>query len=114
MRNRVLLENCVVSLEPHTFVSVLQEKQEQIVRKQVGTTFRFVAEKVTTVAFNSFCNLSSLKLSARTVELYSLFTEIFVLHAVVQMCLLIPLIEIIVLETCVYLIYMLHTPSQID
>ena len=72
MRNRVLLENCVVSLEPHTFVSVLQEKQEQIVRKQVGTTFRFVAEKVTTIAFDSFCHLSSLKLSARTVELYSL------------------------------------------
>ena len=114
MRNRVLLENCVVRLEPHTFVSVLQEKQEQIVGKQVGTTFRFVAEKVTTIALNSLCHLSSLKLSARTVELYSPFTEIFVLHAVVHICLLIPRIEFIVLEACVYLIYMLHTHRQID
>ena len=114
MRNHVLLENCVVSLEPHTFVSVLREKQEQIVRKQVGTTFKFVAGKVTTVAFNSFCHLSSLKLSARAVELYSPSTEIFVLHALVHMCLLIPRIKIIVLETCVYLIYMLHTHRQID
>ena len=41
----MLLENCVVSLETHTFVSVLQEKQERTVRKQVGKTFKFVAER---------------------------------------------------------------------
>ena len=86
MRNHVLLENCVVSLETHTFVSVLREKQEQTVRKQVGTNFKFVAEKVTLVAFDSFCYLPGLKLSARTVKLYSPLTEIFVLHPVEHMC----------------------------
>ena len=45
VRNHVLLENCVVSLETHTFVSVLREKQERTVRKQVGKTFKFVAER---------------------------------------------------------------------
>ena len=45
MRNDVLMGNRVLSLEPHTFVSVLKGKQEKSVRKQVGTTFKFVAEK---------------------------------------------------------------------
>ena len=45
MRKHVLLENCVVSLETHTFVSVLQGKQERTVRKQVGKTVKFVAER---------------------------------------------------------------------
>ena len=45
MKNNVLMGNCVLSLEPHTFVSVLKGKQEKSVRKQVGTTFKFVAEK---------------------------------------------------------------------
>ena len=45
MRNRVLLENLVASLEKHTSVSVLQEKQEQTARKQVGTTFKVLPEE---------------------------------------------------------------------
>ena len=45
MRNDVLIGNHVLSLEPHTFVSVLKGKQEKSVRKQVGTTFKLVAEK---------------------------------------------------------------------
>ena len=45
MRNCVLLENLVASLEKHTSVSVLQEKQEQTVRKQVGTTFKVLPEE---------------------------------------------------------------------
>ena len=45
MKNNVLMGNCVLSLEPHTFVSVLKGKEEKSVRKQVGTTFKFVAEK---------------------------------------------------------------------
>ena len=45
MRNRVLLENLVASLEKHTSASVLQEKQEQTVRKQVGTTIKVLPEE---------------------------------------------------------------------
>ena len=45
MRNHVQMENHVFSLEPLTFVSVLKGKQEKSVREQVGTTFKFVAEK---------------------------------------------------------------------
>ena len=45
MKNNVLMGNCVLSLESHTFVSVLKGKEEKSVRKQVGTTFKLVAEK---------------------------------------------------------------------
>lgn len=45
MRNCVLLENLVASLEKHTSVSVLQEKQEQTVRRHVGTTFKVLPEE---------------------------------------------------------------------
>ena len=104
MRNRVLLENLVASLEKHSSVSVLQEKQEQTVRKRVGTTFKVLAEeKSLSLHLIHFYYLPSLILSAHAVEIYYPFAEVFVLHAAVHICLLIPCIKIFDIETCVYL-----------
>ena len=104
VRNRVLLENLVARLEKHSSVSVLQEKQEQTVGKQVGTTFKVLPEeKSLSLHLIHFYYPPSLILSAHTVEIYYPFTEIFVLHAAVHIYLLIPCIKIFVLETCVYL-----------
>ena len=102
MRNHVLLENRVASLEKHTSVSVLREKQEQTARKQVGTTFKVLPEeKSLSLHLIHFYYPPSLTLSAHTVETYYPFAEIFVLHAAVHIYLLIIRIKIFVFETCV-------------
>ena len=104
VRNRVLLENLVASLEKHSSVSVLQEKEEQTVRKRVGTTFKVLPEeKSLSLHLIHFYYPPSLLLSAHTVEIYYPFTEIFVLHAAVHIYLVIPCIKIFDIETCVYL-----------
>ena len=95
MGNHVPMEHHVVSLETNTFVSVLREKKEQTVWKKVRTTFKFVADKKPLpshlIHFAIFPGLHTL--------IYSSFTKIFVLHAVVHIYLLIPRMKIIVLET---------------
>ena len=102
MRNHVLLQNRVASLEKHTSVSVLREKQEQTARKQVGTTFKvLLEEKSLSLNLIHFYYLLSLILRAHTVEIYHPFAEIFVLHAAVHIFLLILRIKIFVFETCV-------------
>ena len=82
MRNHELLENLVASLEKHTSVSVLQEKQEQTVRKQVGTTYKVLPEEKSLslhlIHFTIFPALYKVLMQLKYSILYTLlFTSIY-------------------------------------